>query len=88
MTKREETVNIITNGLLAGILCGVTLFATSRHFVNREVTPKWFFAVFCVLAGVLVYAGYMLFSGKKRSSRNIPSGFSVTVTVLCALQAL
>jgi hypothetical protein len=46
MIKREMTINIIINRLLAGILfsilCCVTLFVTSRHFVNQEVTSKWF----------------------------------------------
>ncbi|MDR1090521.1 MAG: hypothetical protein LBL79_05540 [Prevotella sp.] len=45
MIKREETMKVIINrliaGILFGILCGVTLFVTSRHFVNQEVTPKW-----------------------------------------------
>ncbi|MDR1338591.1 MAG: O-antigen ligase family protein, partial [Prevotellaceae bacterium] len=46
MIKREETMKVITDrlivGILFGILCGVTLFVTSRHFVNQEITPKWF----------------------------------------------
>ncbi|MDR1170334.1 MAG: O-antigen ligase family protein [Prevotellaceae bacterium] len=46
MIKRKETMKVIINrliaGILFGILCCVTLFVTSRHFVNQEITPKWF----------------------------------------------
>jgi hypothetical protein len=42
MIKREVTIGAVMNrliaGVLFGILCGVALFATSRHFVNQEVT--------------------------------------------------
>ncbi|MDR1340224.1 MAG: O-antigen ligase family protein [Prevotellaceae bacterium] len=58
MIKREETMKVIRNrliaGILFGILCGVTLFVTSRHFVNQEITPKWFGLIAGVgIAGVI-----------------------------------
>ncbi|MDR1122169.1 MAG: O-antigen ligase family protein [Dysgonamonadaceae bacterium] len=58
MIKREETMKVIINrltvGLLFGILCCVTLFVTSRHFVNQEVTPKWFGLIAGVgIAGII-----------------------------------
>ncbi|MDR1339456.1 MAG: O-antigen ligase family protein [Prevotellaceae bacterium] len=58
MIKKEETINIIINRLLVGILfgflCGVTLYVTSRHFVNQEITPKWFGLIAGVgIAGII-----------------------------------
>ncbi|MDR1340558.1 MAG: O-antigen ligase family protein [Prevotellaceae bacterium] len=58
MIKREETMKVIINrltvGMLFGILCGITLFVTSRHFVNQEVTPKWFGLITGVgIAGII-----------------------------------
>ncbi|MDR1341508.1 MAG: O-antigen ligase family protein [Prevotellaceae bacterium] len=58
MIKREETMKVIINrliaGILFGILCGITLFVTSRHFVNQEVTPKWFGLIAGVgIAGII-----------------------------------
>jgi hypothetical protein len=50
--------NIILNRFIVGILfcmlCCVTLFVSSRQFVNQEVTPKWF----GLMAGVGI-AGFL-----------------------------
>jgi O-antigen ligase len=41
-------------GILFGMLCCAGLFVTSHHFVNQEVTPKWFGLVTGVgIAGIL-----------------------------------
>jgi hypothetical protein len=58
MIKRKETMEVIINrlivGILFGILCCATLFVTSRHFVNQEVTPKWFGLIAGVgIAGII-----------------------------------
>jgi hypothetical protein len=56
--KRDVTIRVIINRLIVrllfGILCCVTLFVTSRHFVNQEVTPKWFGLIAGVgMAGII-----------------------------------
>jgi hypothetical protein len=56
--NREVTIRVIINkltiGVLFTILCGIALFVTSHHFVNQEVTPKWFGLITGVgIAGIL-----------------------------------
>ncbi|MDR1225096.1 MAG: O-antigen ligase family protein [Tannerella sp.] len=47
-------MNRLTVGILFGILSCITLFVTSRHFVNQEVTPKWFGLIIGVgMAGII-----------------------------------
>ncbi|MDR2039238.1 MAG: O-antigen ligase family protein [Bacteroidales bacterium] len=40
--------------ILFGLICGISLFAVSGSFINREITPKWFGLVWAVsFAGIL-----------------------------------
>ena len=47
-SRAEMTRELIKNILMCCIICSITLFVSSRRFVNAEVTPKWLCLMLCL----------------------------------------
>ncbi|MDR1582757.1 MAG: O-antigen ligase family protein [Prevotellaceae bacterium] len=70
-------------------LCLGTLFLSSSQFVNVQVTPKWYFAVFMGMLLALTAIAF-LFSGQRQKSqyRFLLSQTCFIITVLCVAQSM
>jgi O-antigen ligase len=70
-------------------LCAGSLFLTSPLFVNEQITPKWYWTVFCATALLLSCIVFSFFTENKTVA--VEKAMPVicrTVVSLCLLQAL
>jgi O-antigen ligase len=65
-----------------------SLFLTSTDFVNVQIAPKWYAALFGCCAGLLVYTVYSFRFPKTVQLQKATFPFCLTVVLLCLAQAL
>jgi hypothetical protein len=81
MKPKNKQVFLWVFAILFFGLCAGNLFLTTSLFVNEQITPKWYWTVFCsaalLLGGIsdssLVRKGYFVFNGIADTQKNIYS---------------
>jgi O-antigen ligase len=89
MKPKNKQVFLWVFAILFFGLCAGSLFLTTPLFVNEQITPKWYWTVFCSAALLLAGIVFSFFTKNKTTADGkIMPIICLTVVSLCLLQAL